>query len=96
MNAGAWATLIGALATGGGALIGLMIHIIRYAYSQGVTHQRLDAIERQQGASNETNALVAALTATVDALKGSVDRLDRAVERIVGGRMSRSKSDPDA
>ena len=75
-------TMIGALAGVAGLAAVLTAHVVRYAYTQGRTDQRLTAVASAQGATREIHGVIGALTATVDALKDSVERLDRALERI--------------
>lgn len=75
-------TMIGALAAVAALAAMLVAHVVRYAYTQGRTDQRLTAVETAQGASREIHGVIGALSATVDALKDSVERLDRALERI--------------
>jgi hypothetical protein len=74
--------VLSAVAAALGTLAMLLVHIVRYAYQQGQTDQRLRALETSQGAPGEIHGLIGALTATVDALKDSVERLDRALERL--------------
>lgn len=65
----------------------LLLHIIRYAYKQGVTDTRIKALEdhSRDGASanaaiSALNVAVAGLSATVTALKDAMDRLDEAIK----------------
>jgi hypothetical protein len=74
--------LLGAYAGIAASLVGLVIHLARYAYSQGVTHQRLDTLEKTSGTANEVHGLLAALTATVAGLKDTVSELKSAVNDI--------------
>lgn len=83
ISATVW-TALAAIATALGFGVALLVHIVKYAYKQGQTDQRLSTVEAAQGSSGALNALVAALTATVNALEQSVMRLDRAVESLRG------------
>jgi hypothetical protein len=60
----------------------LLVHVMRYAYGQGRTDERLKALERGHEDLGEARQLMAALTATVTALKESVDGLQAAVGEI--------------
>jgi hypothetical protein len=78
---GGW-EMTSAVAAAAGTAAVLVLHVVRYAYIQGQTDQRLKALESAQGDAGEAHHVIGALTATVDALKDSVERLDRALERI--------------
>ena len=62
----------------------LIIHIVRYAYTQGQTDQRLCAVEKGIECSGGLQVAVAALAATVTSLQSSVNRFDRALEKLDG------------
>jgi phosphatidylserine/phosphatidylglycerophosphate/cardiolipin synthase-like enzyme len=84
---------IGAVATAVGSLVGLIVHVVRYAYAQGRTASRLDVLEKGQDGLASLLQALAALTSQVHALQASIDRLDRIVERIdaSGSRAARRK-----
>lgn len=63
----------------GGAMI---LHIIKYAYQQGQTDQRLKEVESKLLIATGLGTVVSALTATVESLVGAVNRLDRTTERL--------------
>lgn len=60
----------------------LLVHVLRYAYGQGQTDERLKVLERGHDDIDQARQLMAALTATVTALKESVDGLQAAVGEI--------------
>lgn len=68
------------------AVLGLgatfVIHIIKYAYKQGVTDQRIAALEKSVAEVAGVKELLAGIQSTVEALTRAVDRLDRATERL--------------
>jgi len=65
------------------ALVGAFVwHLIRYAYDQGKTHQRLTEIETTQAAHDALPSVVSALNATVRALDESVKRMDGSISQI--------------
>ena len=93
MEPWAWAAF-GAITTALVALAGLILHVVRYAYKQGQTDNRLATVEASIAAASDLKMLVAALTATVEGLKGAVNRLDGYFERVnqpVTPRRSRAK-----
>ena len=81
MEPWAWAAL-GAVFTALGVGAALIVHIIRYAYKNGQTDQRLANVESAIAAASDLKMLVAALTSTVEGLKGAVNRLDGYFERV--------------
>lgn len=64
--------------------IGLGVHALRYAYTQGKTDQRLAVLEKGQGDIPPISHAIATLTAAVELLQKTADRLDRAVEAVTG------------
>jgi hypothetical protein len=86
---GFW-TAIGAAGAAGAVLLGMIVHIVTYAYQRGRTDNRLEALEKSHSNHATTDKLIASLTAMVEALKDSVERLDHAVVEI-NGRMFRGR-----
>jgi hypothetical protein len=85
--------------------VGLIVHVVRYAYSQGETNTRLVNLEKGDGERSTLLAALASLTAELAALKAefhsfksSIERLDRIVERIdaSGSRAARHKAPMEA
>ena len=64
--------------------IGLGVHALRYAYTQGKTDQRLAVLERAQGDLPGITAAISALTTAVGALQQTAERFDRAIEAVNG------------
>lgn len=71
-----------ALAAVGGLGLGLVVHLVKYAYDQGRSEQRIASLERNQSDIGQSQNLLGALTATVTGLKESVDGLQDAVNEI--------------
>ena len=75
-------TMLGALATAVGVAVAFIVHVIRYAYSQGVVNTRLERMEKAQEGVSAVSSVLASLTSTVAALEKSINRLDGALEKM--------------
>ena len=71
-----------------GVMVALSVHVLRYAYQQGKTDQRLFSLESDHATVGTLHTLIGAMTASVGALEKSVNRLDNALEKM-GERVSR-------
>ena len=77
-----FSAMLGALATAVGVGVAFIVHIIRYAYSQGVVNTRLERMEKAQEGVSAVSSVLASLTSTVAALEKSINRLDGALEKM--------------
>ena len=68
------------------SIIGLTVvligHIVRYAYQQGKTEQRLEAVEGASASHGEMRELLAKLSAMVGGMNESIQELKAAIHEI--------------
>lgn len=66
----------------GALTLALIVHVVRYAYTQGQTDQRLRTVEESVRDHGTIKDLLAGLSATVKGLEGSVAELRQAIHEI--------------
>lgn len=70
----------------------LIAHIIRYAYQQGRTEQRLETVERVSAGHGDIREILAGLQVTVGALHDVVQELKAAIHDIAPRTLRRASA----